>query len=1000
MPRLYNYETKSYEEIPDELVRQKVLSREYGFNVEDKVPVIAPDGSRYMLPGEKAYWAFQQGGNYGSSEDWQRIGRKEEHGEGWDNYLGAGAAGGLRGATLGLSDPILRTILGKERMQTWREELPGISIGTEIGGAILPAVFSGGGTTAASGAMLTAKGASMAKKAFTLGDVLIPSKGVFKAGRMLEESLKGTTALARGADKGLALKILSTSIPKAAAGALEGATFGAGTTLTESMLGDPKDVTELLLSNVGYSALFGGLANAGLNAAIIGGTAGTKGLGEGFASIHQKVSDSAFSAAAERKLAQGASDLFGNSSAETLMNQFGWTTKARKARQKLHEMRGTFEAQSNEISGGVNSLIDDVNAVTHATRRAGKAEAVREKVYGTTKLFDGPRSQIAPGESLTAVRDTLLKWADDIDGFYTGSGLDSFEWLGRRTGKAVKGYDFSGGLESVLGSRVGKEGRKKAINDWFNFAARLAPENEIAFRELGKDAFLMLDDFKKFTGNYASFGAKAVADPALAGRVKLMNEGLAELLERESFWGKAANLQAKINPLHSSLLIAQNRLANAGLGGKINPRKIAAFLENASGNKEMTTAFNEYLTAAKTFSKSVEDTYNFSRWGDVASKEVSEAFEKAAGAVKRMPTYGSSTFGKASKLAEEVRAHKALFGITGLDAFSSRAADDVAQKLVGNIAKRVISRKLVGGAGGYLLGGPLAAAGGVIVGGLMDGASTARQLAHFEHAARTAKKHLNKSLDSVVTKMTKGGPGGSIPSRPNRTKLFLAPLAAQFGEEETKKKTTKQEDYKKAKERALNLQDPQGLSSSLNNITADFEHYAPNLAEAMKDRLALLTSVVLDGFNKDSRTMNDRLMGVPERQPTDREMAQQDIRFAVVEDPVNEFCGALESGTCTKTHSETMQRAYPNLFLAIKAGIWERIADRAAKEDPIPYQWKLGFGIAFGEAFDVSQKPENITTLQASYGEKSEEGTKIKSTPLLKTMGAFGPSEVEQIAMG
>ena len=248
--------------------------------------------------------------------------------------------------------------------------------------------------------------------------------------------------------------------------------------------------------------------------------------------------------------------------------------------------------------------------------------------------------------------------------------------------------------------------------------------------------------------------------------------------------------------------------------------------------------------------------------------------------------------------------------------------------------------------------------------------------------------------------MTKGGPGGTIPLRPNRTKLFLAPLAAQFGEEETKKKTTKQEYYKKAKERALKLLDPQALSTSLNNITADFEHYAPNLAEAMKERMALLTSVVLDGFYKDSRTMNDRLMGVPERQPTDREMAQQDIRFAVVEDPVNEFCGALESGTCTKTHSETMQQAYPNLFLAIKAGIWERIADRAAKEDPIPYQWKLGFGIAFGEAFDVSQKPENITTLQASYGEKSEEGTKIKSTPLLKTMGAFGPSEVEQIAMG
>ena len=117
MPRLYNFETNSYEEVPEELVREKVLSKQYAFSDAEKIPVISPDGGRYLIPGAKALEAFQGGGNYGSTEDWAKIGRKEKYGgDTWENYLGATLTGAARGATLGLSDVALREILGKERM--------------------------------------------------------------------------------------------------------------------------------------------------------------------------------------------------------------------------------------------------------------------------------------------------------------------------------------------------------------------------------------------------------------------------------------------------------------------------------------------------------------------------------------------------------------------------------------------------------------------------------------------------------------------------------------------------------------------------------------------------------------------------------------------------------------------------------------------------------------------------------------------------------------------
>jgi hypothetical protein len=251
-------------------------------------------------------------------------------------------------------------------------------------------------------------------------------------------------------------------------------------------------------------------------------------------------------------------------------------------------------------------------------------------------------------------------------------------------------------------------------------------------------------------------------------------------------------------------------------------------------------------------------------------------------------------------------------------------------------------------------------------------------------------------MDKTVKHLTSGGPGGSIPSRPNRTKLFLAPLSAQFAGGAQEESKTKQDYYSRAKTRGQHFADPQVLMGAVNKVTEPIDHDMPNLATAMKMKLTTAIQEANGGFNKDSRTIDDKLMGVPERQPTDREIAQQEIRLAIVEDPINEFLGSVADGTVTTTHTETIKKVYPMLFNHLVAGLLDRIT---SSEGNVSYRGRKVLSIALGRPFDVSYKSENVNVLQSSYSEKAQEGGKIKSSPLIKHPG-LGPTEVERVMRG
>ena len=61
----------------------------------------------------------------------------------------------------------------------------------------------------------------------------------------------------------------------------------------------------------------------------------------------------------------------------------------------------------------------------------------------------------------------------------------------------------------------------------------------------------------------------------------------------------------------------------------------------------------------------------------------------------------------------------------------------------------------------------------------------------------------------------------------------------------------------------------------------------------------------------------------------------------------------------------------------------ERVAD---SDTPTNYAWRKTMSTLFKRPFDVSHKPENMNVLQSSYA-KSDEGGKVKSSPLIKHPG-------------
>lgn len=190
---------------------------------------MSDDLSKYGFIPDEAGASAPGKDNYGFVPETKEEEAARLEAENYDHPVVASLAGAARGVSMGLSDLAGRAVGLDDELEKLKKYNPKASIAGEIGGVAVGTFFEGPGALLAAGA--------------------------------------------RRATTGIASKVLA----KVAAGAIEGAVYGAGQTVSEaSLTQEPlkaSEVAEHLLANVSVGALFGGGFSLGADIAGRGASA-------------------------------------------------------------------------------------------------------------------------------------------------------------------------------------------------------------------------------------------------------------------------------------------------------------------------------------------------------------------------------------------------------------------------------------------------------------------------------------------------------------------------------------------------------------------------------------------------------------------------------------------------------------------------------------------------------------------------------------------------------
>lgn len=215
--------------VADNLVNDTLATGNFELRPGVKVPVTLPDGSFGEMDSELLPNAIRDGVRYQTADEGRLASQQAIEQIKKDAYnapVTAAVVGGLRGATVGLSDVAIRAF-GNEDTATALRELQTYNPSASLAGEVVGGV-AGMFTPVSPVAAVAGLGAKAAKAAVGAGKTLQELSAVGKMGRAV------------------------------VGGATEGALFGAGQTLSEAAMSDPELSMQKAMSNIGIGALLGG----------------------------------------------------------------------------------------------------------------------------------------------------------------------------------------------------------------------------------------------------------------------------------------------------------------------------------------------------------------------------------------------------------------------------------------------------------------------------------------------------------------------------------------------------------------------------------------------------------------------------------------------------------------------------------------------------------------------------------------------------------------------
>lgn len=217
-----------------------------------QIAVVTPAGDVRTIASTDAADAAEQGFELATPEQVKGAKNQAKFDEasalGKAGYVaGAAGAGALRGLSAGLSDAVLvhgAGLLGKDSATATRETL------NELRDVAPTASLLGEGAGMIGGLALGSGEVGVGGKALT---------AVSRAGAMAE---RGAARLLGEGATSLAGRVAQRGLATAASGAVEGALYGAGSTISEAALGDETLTGEKLVAGMGHGALVGGALGA------------------------------------------------------------------------------------------------------------------------------------------------------------------------------------------------------------------------------------------------------------------------------------------------------------------------------------------------------------------------------------------------------------------------------------------------------------------------------------------------------------------------------------------------------------------------------------------------------------------------------------------------------------------------------------------------------------------------------------------------------------------
>lgn len=457
--------------------------------------------------------------------------------------------GGARGLTFGVSDLAEKALLhNAPDIKARMEANPITSTVSQVAGAAAPLIATAGGSAPLEGA------ASVANFA--------PSVLASQAGRAIEGAVGG----------GLTGRVLGLGA--------EGAIFGAGNAVTDSALGDPKHVSEQVLSDIGMGAAFGGglgLLSKGVEAVL---PAATKKLTGALGNLKESI----FGTVEEPSAFSRAISIPGGVATGT--NPENWTQ--------------TFLQGLNPID---------------------KPSTVRELSNNLQKVFDSSKEAAnelsetaAPANIGKALQSMPLEEAK-------AKGADILNTVAR----SIEQPGLTGEMVPALSSPTNQGVLSNRLN---------LLNTEIQTADSAFEVHSALSSFAKDADKLIKFDtlptASQMADQAVLRNIRNTVRGA---LKDESLFGEAAQHYAQTSEEYSNYLNAKKNFQSSFMKKEpaskqyfVDPAKVSSFFNRYGevGQDVRAQYLNDFLNRTQSLSKASENYFGFKAGEQSLSKRVSE----------------------------------------------------------------------------------------------------------------------------------------------------------------------------------------------------------------------------------------------------------------------------------------------------------------------------------------------------------------------------------------